>query len=158
MKITMRVSLPGRVNFTAATAELEKGLKKFVEKQVTPSFNETVKTWQRKPRFLYENYRNQREISSRVYTMSDIYRFVSGGTKVRYATMTSDFMAKTIPNWIGSRMGRGGVAFISVFQPRPGIKAREFDKEIAKYWQPRMENSMRQTINRAAQASGHIWR
>lgn len=158
MRITMRVSLPGRVNFAAATAELEKGLKKFVEKEVTPSFNETIKTWRRKPKFLYEHNKTQREISSRVYTLSDIYKFVSGGTSVRYATMTSDFVAKTIPNWIGSRMGRGGVAFINVLYPRPGIKAREFDKEIAKYWQARIANSMRQSINRAAQASGHFWR
>ena len=57
--------------------------------------------------------------------------FLNGGTSVRYATMTPDFVPKTSPNVLRSGPGAGGLAFVSKNVPNPGIEAREFDQSVA---------------------------
>lgn len=97
---------------------------------VRVDFLVTVQTWNNKPDFVKESEPGIR----RVYTSNLIYKFVSGGTRVRYATMTPNFKAKTSPGVIGSTAGSGGVAFISRKFPRPGIEARKFDVAIRDKW------------------------
>ena len=153
----MRVKMPTAFKPDAAIDELAKGLKQFVEKDLTGSFEATTRTWNTKPTWQYEHKKSPRELSSRVYTSSKIYFFVSGGTRVRYARMTPNFQAKTIANFIGSRAGRGGFLAMSRV-PLPGIKARKFDEAIAKRWQPKMQAKLNPFLIRAAKASGHFRR
>jgi len=94
----------------------------------------TVSTWKDKPDFVIEKDKMERLVVSR----NKIYYFVSGGTRVRYATMTPNFKAKTSPSRYQAQGGAGGVAFISKLKPKPGIKARNFDTKTAKRMQPRM--------------------
>ena len=103
----------------------------------------TVQTWRERPTFeIKKTGPDSREIG----TDNLIYKFVSGGTKVRYATMTPDFIAKTRPGWIGSGAGRGGRAFVNKKKPMPGIKARHFPKAIIKKWKPRLPGLMQRMI------------
>jgi len=106
-------------------------------------FDVTTQTWRRRPRFFIRREPGQRLI----YTENRIYRFVSGGTRVRYATMTPDFKAKTVVRVIASYPGRGGRAFINKRKPRPGIKARKFSEEIIKKWQPRLPTIFQRAID-----------
>lgn len=70
-----------------------------------------------------------------VVTIDDeIYGYVSGGTSVRYATMSRDFSPKSIPGWIGSTAGSGELLFVNRNYPRPGIEAREFEQAIKDKW------------------------
>lgn len=78
--------------------------------------------------------RNEREIS----TDNLVFKWVSGGTRVRYATMSGDWISKTQPNVIGSGAGRGRRLFVSRKHPRPGIKARNFAHVIVQKWNPRL--------------------
>lgn len=71
------------------------------------------------------------------------------GTKDRYATMTKDFKPKTEHRVIGSKAGRGGVAYVSVHVPRPGIQAREWNDEIKKRLEPRVQKKLDTAITRA---------
>jgi hypothetical protein len=73
-----------------------------------------------------------------VVSRHKVYFFISGGTRVRYATMTPDFKPKTSPARYQARAGAGGVAYISKLKPRPGIKPRNFDTKTAKRMQPRL--------------------
>lgn len=106
-------------------------------------FDVTTRTWKRRPVFLVRGKKGERTI----YTDSDIYKFVSGGTRVRYATMTPGFRAKTRVRYIGSNMGRGGVAFISRKHPRPGIKAREFPEAIIAKWDKEAPRQMQRALD-----------
>ena len=90
----------------------------------------TVQTWTNRPNFQIDRRPYERDI----YTTSDIYRFVSEGTRVRYATMTPNFRAKTSPGIIRSRGGQGGVMFIRKDKPKPGIVARQFAETINRKW------------------------
>lgn len=123
--------------------DLAKGLKNFVEKDVASDFKKTIRTWRHKPRFSFIHKRSTGILSSRIETDDPIYRFVSGGTRVRYATMTPNFSPKTLPLRIDSRAGRGGVLFISRRRPRPGIRARQFDKAIYDKWKNRTPDFIR---------------
>lgn len=137
--------------------------------EIEKDFAKTTRTWKEKPKFertvkvgVAAGGRLAKQVtgsatgvSVEVSTDSDVYRFVDEGTKVRYATMTPDFLAKTQPNVIGSRRGRGGLLFVNKKKPRPGIKARNFSKIIQKKWQPRFRKEMQAALDKAAKESGH---
>lgn len=103
----------------------------------------TVQTWKRRPEFRVSTPRPGERIVS---TDNKIYKFVSGGTRVRYATMSRDFIPKTRPDWIGSGPGRGRRLFVSRKHPRPGIKARRFEHAIIRKWGPRFGELCRRMI------------
>lgn len=94
---------------------------------VKVDFDVTTQTWKDRPAFTIEKSPGKRVVA----TKSDIYRYVSRGTRVRYAVMTPDFAPKTRTGYIGSNQGKGGLAFIGK-RPLPGIKAREFEEVIGK--------------------------
>jgi len=100
-------------------------------RSIKVDFKVTTQTWTDKPNFRIQLFGRWQRI---IGTSNLIYKFVSGGTRVRYATMTQGFRPKTRTRYIGSNKGRGGLAYVNTKKPRPGIKARKFDEEIAKKW------------------------
>lgn len=102
-----------------------------ISERIAVDFIATVETWSNEPKVqIVKKSNNEAEI----FIVDKRYTFVNNGTRVRYATMTPDFQAKTVPRIIASGPGQGGVAFVSRAHPRPGIKGRFFDEEIAKKW------------------------
>jgi hypothetical protein len=78
----------------------------------------------------------------------DIFTWIDAGTRRRFAVMTPDFRPKTTRRVLSSRPGRGGFSHMSL-GPRPGIRAREFSKEIADRMFVPYTRSMRAAVNRA---------
>ena len=152
-KIKMKVIAPKEFNIRAVDFEpaIEKTLDSAAKK-----FDKTINTWKHKPEFKTEiisegdNY-----ISGMYYTESDIYKFVSRGTRVRYATLTPDFKPKTKVGVIGSGPGKGGVLYIDTTKPRPGIKAREFEEEVAKRQSGFFRKRVDEQTKRIAKKSRH---
>lgn len=93
-------------------------------------FGKTVSTWNDKPKFHIDRGVSGDEISVTVWTDHKVYYFIDQGTSIRYAHMTDDFVPKTTPGFIGSGPGKGGLAYVSWENPRPGITAREFSSTI----------------------------
>lgn len=124
-------------------------------KDAEQDFQKAIRTWRDKPKFAKTFKRSAQFIEGEISSDNAVLRFVSGGTRVRYATMTPGFVAKTVPGWIGSRPGQGGMLFINKRRPRPGIKARGFDKTIAKKLAPYFFRRMMIAMQQAAQVSGH---
>lgn len=123
-------------------------------------FGLTYKTWQHKPKFEECFDENNREMAGSALTSgrgskNNPYPFVTKGTSVRYATMSGNFQPKSQPRVIGSSRGRGKVLVVDKRRPRPGIKAREFEQEIAKREQPRFKDRMERALGNAADDSGH---
>lgn len=133
MKLTPII--PAKLPFDAKEhiRQIEEGLDK-AAKETRKEMLKTVSTWKDKPDFVVEKDKMTRLVVSR----NKIYFFISGGTRVRYATMTPNFKAKTSPSRYQARAGAGGVAYISKLKPRPGIKPRNFDTKTAKRMQPRL--------------------
>ena len=142
-------SIPNRINVSRALSELEKGVKSFVDRKLRKDFHLTIRTWRRKPKFITTMRRGSGKIIGRIETKSKIYRFISAGTRVRYATMTPDFRPKTQPNFLGSMGGRGGVMIVSRARPRPGIRARKFDELIYRKNKRKFSSHMRPYIRKA---------
>lgn len=109
-------------------------------------FETTVATWNTSVDF---TIKSPEKYSRVVSTNNRIYKFINDGTRVRYAVMTANFRAKTRPGFIGSNAGAGGVAFFSKKRPRPGIKARNFDKKIAEKWRKEAPRTMQRAIDAA---------
>lgn len=112
-------------------------------KAVKVDFDTTTRTWKDQPEFTIEKAPFQRIVA----TDSDIYRFVTRGTSIRYATMMPGFAPKTAVRLIGSMAGKGSKAFVSKKHPKPGIKAREFEEAISDKWQKELPEQMQRAID-----------
>ena len=105
-------------------------------------FEATTRTWQHRPEFIIDPT-GQRG----VYTGDPIYRFITRGTSIRYATMTPNFQPKSRRRVIGSSPGAGGLAYVSRRIPRPGIQAREWEEAIRDKWRSKFPVLIQRAID-----------
>lgn len=141
-------------NFTRAYDDLVAAMGVTL-KDAEAQFKKTTRTWKGKPEWVTNIKMTPLVIEGEHYTLSDIYRFVAEGTRIRYATMTPGFVAKTVPGFVGSRGGRGGLLFVDKRRPRPGIQARRFAETIAERLGPYFYRYMLAAMDRIAKQSGH---
>lgn len=112
-------------------------------KAVKVDFDTTTKTWTTRPEFQIARGKFLRK----VFTEDANYGFVNDGTTVRYALMSPDFKAKTRPGFIGSGAGAGDLIIVNRNNPRPGIKARQFDKMISEKWEKEFPIQIQRAID-----------
>jgi hypothetical protein len=140
-----RLTTPKTINFGRKKTNLVKRTQRvydnFGKGQVTQR-NKITRTWKgNKPKFSAKKPRGQIGLNVKATgTHLGVWKYIwlSYGTDIRYATMTKKpkFQAKTRYRIIGSRKGRGGLAYVSTQHPRPGIEARWFEGEIMKRTTP----------------------
>lgn len=156
---------PKKFNDAAFRQKQVAAAKKLLPK-IEKDFAATVRTWDDKPEFqsvvdvgTIEYAKPSTKVTTgiviEVYTEDPVYHFVDAGTKVRYATMSKDFQSKTVPNKLTTRAGRGRMLFVSKKRPRPGIKARNFSKQIKKKHAQEFKDLMQNATNDGAAASQH---
>lgn len=141
----------------------EKYFTKAVEETINKAddeFKKTYRTWGNKPSFKKQIKPSSRKITGSTLTTdkgskTNPYPFVERGTKVRYATMTPNFRAKTTPGVIGSGGGAGGVLYIDKRRPRPGIEARGFEAKVEEKIEPIFDDNVIKALKQTARASGH---
>lgn len=140
-------------NFDALIEELKKDVNDEVS-DIDAKYAKTYRTWEHKPDFKIKkaSIEGDRIVgSTAIYqgpSRDNPYQFIEKGTKVRYATMTPGFRAKTSVRVIGSGTGAGGLLYVSKRRPRPGIKAREFTEVIQEEEQPKFEAKVKETFKR----------
>jgi hypothetical protein len=131
---------------------IRKELKKLV-KPAQQDFKSFVGTWDHKPKILrtVEGKRYRYVAFTGVYSRwskgkkakpEDIFMFLARGTRVRYATMSSDFKAKTKKRVIRSGPGAGKKLFVNPMNPQPGIEAREIEDTVRKKRQLKIKLGM----------------
>lgn len=123
-----------------------------VRKDMLDDFNRTTATWQHKVRFTSKVQASAGAggVRIEVSTKDPIYGYIDQGTRVRYATMSPDFSPKTQPDVILSVPGKGRRLFVNKKRPRPGIKARNFSKIIAKSYFKEFRRRMQNALDRFA--------
>jgi hypothetical protein len=127
---------------------------------IDQQYKKTYRTWQHKPDFKKTKaVITKRRIAGNTgihkkVSKENPYQFVEKGTRVRYATMSPDFKAKTRPGLIVSRKGTGGVLFVNRNKPRPGIKKRDFTGQIRKREQPKFTRLVTKTFNDFSKKQG----
>jgi len=132
-----------------AAVEVGKGIKQ--------DYEATVETWNDKPNFKQATKSSSDEIVRQTWTTNDIYRYVHDGTTRRYAVLSSDFEPKTIPGFLGSFPGRGGVIRMDYSHPLPGIIARNFTASIAIKRSGKMYPIALRHLRKAVNASGFAY-
>jgi hypothetical protein len=130
----------------AILKSVDAGVENFAKGEITDDFNETQKTFRRKFPVEVEDTSNRSQVSRDVFIDHEIYFYVSGGTAVRYATMSPDWQSKTAPGRLSAGSGRGRVLYVSRNRPRPGIEARKFDEQIVKKEDKPFERAVRAAI------------
>lgn len=130
---------------------------KEIEKNALADFKKTVANWQHKPKFSAKILTGAFAGGVQIQAATDdaIYDYIDEGTKVRYATMSKDWKSKTEPNVVGTFPGKGKRLFVNKKRPRPGIKARNFTKHIAKTTKAELARVTKNALARAARRSGH---
>lgn len=150
VQVTFKAVRPQRGLFKAAGAAILKRVSREVESfakgKLTDDFNETQKTFKRKFDVETKDTSGRSRISYETLIEHKIYFFLSGGTPVRFATMSPDWRSKTQPGRLGAGAGRGRVLFVNRRRPRPGIEARKFDDQIVKKEDKPFERAVREAI------------
>jgi hypothetical protein len=113
----------------------------------------TVNFQQVSPTFLIEESKKGGDLI-RVIGPSDdkdglIWHFLSSGTSVRYAILSSDWESKTTPNTLQTGLGAGFVVKIDVNNPQPGIIERRWQHIIADVQGQKFIKAAKNVINKA---------
>lgn len=170
MAITVKQIKPKKLNTPAMQKAIAAEMKAF-GKDMKKEFEKTTRTWEHKVVFerLEEISPDLGKVEVAVLTDDEIYRYVDEGTKGPYkipkfvtpgkrlAFRTGKYGAKTSPGVISSSAGSqpSGPWTRPQQVTHPGIKAREFDKTIQAYMEPRFRRRMETAMKKAAAASGH---
>lgn len=152
MVITVKAIKPKELNVKAFERAVEKGLDKSA-KIIEKSFEETMRTFRKKFPVLIKDDK----FSRLIWVDGETYSYLNFGTSIRWALMTGNWKSKTKPGRIGSGPGRGRVIVAGRramtrrgIRPRPGIKARHFDKQIVKRDGPKVQKPIDSEIDKAA--------
>lgn len=113
-------------------------------------FDEATKTWKHDPAFKREIVTTAGNLRGMVFSYDDILRYVSRGTRIRYATMSRDWRSKTRPRSLKTGAGRGRMLFVSRKRPRPGIEARDWEPLISARVQKRFPGRVAKYIKMGA--------
>ncbi len=160
MSITCTPILPKGINSQAMLDEIKDQLEAYKPFLVS-DFEQTTRTWTGdKPVFVAVKSikGNELRLSLRVIGPEKGRKkwwWLEEGTPVRYAVMSKDFEAKTVPGKKASYVGRGGAVHVSKLHPRPGIAARKWREAIRKEHVKPFHAWMSTAMIRAAAASGH---
>ena len=149
-RVIMKVKVAKQYNIAKLTKQIDRALNDEIG-IMTRMFQKTTKTWSRPPRFQKKRIFVFNGRGMRVFTTNKKMLWLNRGTKKRWAIMSPNFSPKTRVRVIGSRGGSGGVIARgkrAMRTPRPGIKAREFDKEIARRRQPKFTRKINVAIKK----------
>jgi hypothetical protein len=118
----------------------------------------TTGYWQNPPQFKDELGYQAGNPFVRAYPSGDInavrhWIWVEGGTAVRYAVLSRNWISKThIPGSLGTNIkGRGRVLFVSKKYPHPGIEARNWSSLIRRKMQPDFTRKIQDAIKKGLQ-------
>lgn len=100
------------------------GTMKKYERLIENAMREPTATWSTGIAIESELSYAEGDIAVIVTTDDKRYLWLDNGTDIRYATMSNNFVSKTVVGSLSSRPGRGGVRYVNRKHPRPGITAR----------------------------------
>ena len=145
-----------------------------VAREMLADFEKTTESWEHKVEFKVAVSLALGGPSVHITTDDEIYGYVNNGTDPHliwagaYTGLSNkkalsfrwggkgSYKAKTTPRKIGSQPGGPtGPRVAMPYVQHPGTKARKFDEEIQKLWEPKFKRRMEQVMSDVAQASGH---
>lgn len=159
--MTVQVSVtaikPKKIDAMVFVRDWQTATHDFADNELRRDFDATQSTFKRKFPIILRDRSGRNIIAWACIVDGEIYVFISEGTGIRWALMSSDWRSKTQPGRLKPGRGRGGVVIAGRramtarnIRPRPGIKGRKFDKQIAKKEQTPFKRKIQQVTERAA--------
>jgi len=151
-------------NWKAFYAEIERTLNAEVKPELVGWFDKIVAEWKNRPSFKAINKTTRDGISVYVYPAgvnAKIWKYVSSGTRGPYPIpkpgnkrakllrFRGGYKPRTTPQ--GGYKGPGkatGKMFIRKHVTHPGIKARNFERHIARWYQKQFRRTMKNAVAR----------
>lgn len=160
--MTVRVSVtaikPKKMDPMVFVREWQTVAHDFADGPLRRDFDATQRTFRRKFPVVVRDESGRNRIAWACLVDGEIYVYISEGTGIRWAVMSSDWRSKTQPGRMKPGRGRGRVVIAGRramtarnIRPRPGIKGRKFDKQIAKKEQAPFVRKVQQVTERASQ-------
>lgn len=155
---TVRPIIPAPINADALRAFPAQAMNRYLNEAAMPQFKSAVEHWSSasKPEFEVQVEPEESRVRARLVPKTGTelpWKFLTAGTKVRYVAMQPGYVPKTAPGRIPSVEGGGGVQ--SGYRVKPGIKPREWPKQIADATRAQASSIARDTLHDAVVASGH---
>lgn len=162
MAVLLKEIKPQRLRQDVFRLEFLNALRRMGTK-VKKDYMETVATWEHKPKFQVLVSLTGGGPTLVVDTDSEIYRYVTMGTRPHLILPKGKFLAfsvggapKTRPRVIGSGPGMPGTTpVVRPYVKHPGTQAREFHLVIAEKWQSAFKKEMEEAMRKAVAKSGH---
>jgi len=155
------------INWTAFYNEIAKTLDETVKPELLEYFDKVTDSWVNKPDFKSTKSITPSEMTVSVYPTGEnakIWRYVSQGTKGPYPIPKNPLPYHLKFKWggygsykprtttSGGYKGPGKVIGGTIHRPKqvshPGIKARNFEKHIARWYRPRYRQVMKNAVAR----------
>lgn len=171
-KVLFRVIKAKPINWAAFKKEIERALDAQVKLDLIAYFKKVVKSWKHQPQFKAKKSIKPDSMSVDVFPIgsdAQIWRYVSQGTRGPYPIPKTprpyhlrflwggygSYKARTLPN--GTYNGPGRVIGGKIHRPKqvshPGIKARNFEKHIARWYAPKFKKVMDAAVKRGIAAA-----
>lgn len=115
------------------------------EKMIRDDMGSAIATWEHKGSIHFSTSLrlSAKSITVSISTDDPVFNYVEGGTDVRHAAMSWDFVPKTTPGSLRSARGNGRLLFVSKKINLPGLDARNFYELSAKKQRPAFIAKMR---------------
>jgi len=118
-------------------------------RQVSDGFADTEVSYDRSVSVISD------DLTGKTSTDDEVMAHLNFGTDTRWAVMSNDWASKTSPGRLSSSSGQGHVVVrgrqamqARGIRPKPGIKARAWDKAIAKQRRGPFKRNMQEAIKR----------
>ena len=146
--------LPKKFNARALTEGLISEVKKF-SREAKVDLLRPTSMWSTSVLFTTQMTQTRARIRVVIFTEDERYRFLDQGTRVRFATMTSNFSPKTRPNSLLASSGSGSVSYVDRNRPHRGIQARSFAEQVKNIHEPKLVKRFGNTLRIGVIKSGH---
>ena len=103
-------------------------VKRTGELMINQDMASAIATWEHRSSIHFETRLrlSRKSITVSISTDDPAFNYVEGGTKIRHAVMSRDFVPKTTPGSLRSARGNGYMDYVRKKIDRPGIDARNF--------------------------------
>ena len=166
MPIMVKVIKPQRLKVGAFRLEMLNAMRKAGKTIEKEDYGAIYRTWKHKPKMEVLISLTGPGPVLLIGTDDEIYRYLDKGTKGPYRIPKSGetllrfkegYKAKTVPGVLQSRPGGpfGDAVFVKGHVMHPGIKARNFEKQIAKKRTKWFKRQMQDAMIKANKKAGH---
>jgi hypothetical protein len=141
VQVSVTAIKPAKMDPKVYTRALNKAVREYADTVLRKEFDSTQATFRKKFPIVVKDNSNRERVAWACIVEGEIYFYISEGTSIRWALMSSNWRSKTRPSPGGLKAGAGRGRVVIAgrramtargIAPRPGIKGRKFPERIVR--------------------------